>query len=357
MKRLLLYILVLGLSVQCVLAQKDTARNNAIISEIDYDELFTELDGFIDSLTKPQSFTLVNISAGNRMFNYINNTTSTIQSNKNLSFSPSVGYFNKNGLGINVAAAIVKEENRLNAYQYLATVSYDYVKKRNFLTGVSYTRYFTKDSLSFYTSPLQNEAFAYLSYRKSFVKPTLSASFGWGSRSEVEEREHIITTLIKKGRGKSGNNGNGNGNGNGSGTIVEDIIVEEINTIESVRDLNVTFSLSHDFNWLDVFISDDIVRFSPQISITGGTQKFGFNQNIIAKGNSKILNGNTLFGPQSYSLDEKTKFQPLAVTTFLKSEFSKGKFFFQPQLVFDYYLPEAAQKLTTTFVVSSGFMF
>jgi hypothetical protein len=93
------------------------------------------------------------------------------------------------------------------------------------------------------------------------------------------------------------------------------------------------------------------------VSFSAGTQNFGFNQNTTVNGNKRILNGNVLFSPENYSLDVKTKFQPISLTTFLKSEFSKNKFFFQPQLMLDYYLPETDQKFTTTFVLSSGFMF
>jgi hypothetical protein len=281
------------------------------------------------------------------LFNYKSASNANLKSDKKLSFSPSVGYFSKTGLGANVATAIIKENNKLNAYQFLATASYDYLRNHNFLTGISYTRYFTRDSLDFYTSPLQNEVFSYFSYRRSFLKPSLFASYGWGSRTEVEEREEQIISKIKRGRGR----------GNGGGGIIEDIIVEEISTKEHIRDFNLSISLSHDFYWLNVLVSDDHVRFTPQVSFSAGTQNFGFNQNTTVNGNKRILNGNVLFSPENYSLDVKTKFQPISLTTFLKSEFSKNKFFFQPQLMLDYYLPETDQKFTTTFVLSSGFMF
>ncbi len=346
MKRKLLVILIVLTGIQNVQAQKDTTNKNAIYSDIDYDELFNELDDFLDSLTKPRSFAIVNMSVGNRIFNFKSASSTNLYSDKKLSFSPSVGYYNKNGLGANIATAIIKENNGFNAYQFLATASYDYLKNRSFLTGISYTRYFTKDSLNFYTSPLQNEVFSYFSYRRSFLKPSLFASYGWGSRTEVEEREDKIISKIKRGRGNRNNGG-----------IIDDIFVEEITTKEHIRDFNLSLSLSHDFYWLDVLFSDDHVRFTPQVSFSAGTQNFGFNQNTTVNSNKRILDGNVLFSPESYSLDAKTKFQPLSLTTFLKSEFSMNKFFFQPQLMFDYYLPEADQKFTTTFVLSSGFTF
>ncbi|MCU7552427.1 hypothetical protein OCK74_25130 [Chitinophagaceae bacterium LB-8] len=333
MKHYLLLIVIVIFSPQNLKAQKDTTQKNNLNSDIDYDELFNELDGFLDSLTKPRNFTIVSIGIGNRVFNYKSASSAYLTPDKNLALSPSLGYFSKSGLGINAAAAIVKENKGLNAYQWSATASYDYLKNPGFLTGLSYTRFFTKDSLNFYTSPLQNEVYTYFSYRYTWLKPSISASYGWGSRTEVEKREDQIK-LLKRLRN-----------------------VDQISRVESIRDFNLNFSLRHDFYWLDVLVSDDFVRFTPQLSVTAGTQNYGFNQSITTNNNKKLMNGNRFFGPQNYSLDQTTKFQPLSLTAFLKSEFSKDKFFFQPQLMFDYYLPKAAQKFTTSFMISSGFLF
>lgn len=338
MKQFLLFILTVIIAAPNLHAQKDTAkdttRNKTLIADTDYDELFNELDSFLDSLTKPRNLTIVSIGVGNRVFNYKSVTSSNISSDKNLSLSPSIGFFSKNGLGINAATAIVKENSGFNAYQWSATASYDYLKNHNFLTGLSYTRFFTKDSLKFYTSPLQNEVYAYFTYRSTWLKPSISASYGWGSRTEVTERKDQIKSLIKPRRN-----------------------VEQVSSVESITDFNLSFSLRHDFYWLDVLVSDDFVRFTPQLSFTAGTQNYGFNQNIITNGGKGFMNGNMLFGPPNYSLNEKTKFQPLSLSALLKTEFTKDKFFFQPQLMFDYYLPDAAKKFTTTFVLNSGFMF
>lgn len=328
------YILFFFLSFHTANAQKDTTNDSSIYADIDYDELFTELESFLDSLTKPRSFFLINAGVGNRVFNFQSANSNRIHATQKLSFIPSLGYFDKSGIGFNLSAAALREDRKINVYQYSGTISYDYIQNPLFLTGMAYTRFITKNSLNFYTSPLQNEAYAYFAYRQWWIKPTVSAGYGWGSRTEFEEREESILGLRRR-----------LGGGGSSRT-----------TEESIRDFNVNLALRHDFYWLNILSKNDYIRFSPQVSFTGGTQNYGFNQTSNYAGVQRFTKNNLLFTSDNVSVNETTSFQPLSLTALLKSEFSKGKFFLQPQLMFDYYLPDAPKKFTTAFVVNTGFM-
>jgi len=319
--------------------KKDTAANDIFHdASINYDELFNELDDFLDSLLKPRSYTLINLQAGSNIFNYTNSNTS-LKSSRQLALSPSVSHYNKNGFGISASANIVREKNNFNPYQFAATLSYDFLQNMNFVGGLSATRYFTKDSLAFYTSPLKNEIGAYFSYRKLWLKPSLSASYGWGNRTEYSERTEYITILRKK------------------RTNIIPVGTTTTNTEESISDFNLTLSVRHDFYWLDVFSSKDFIRFTPQVSFTGGTQNFGFNQTSNTYGPQKSVRNNLLYESQNVNLNDQYDFKPLSVTAYLKSEFSTGRFFLQPQLGLNYYIPASADNLTTIFSVNTGFLF
>jgi hypothetical protein len=143
----------------------------------------------------------------------------------------------------------------LNLYQTGLSPSFDYLKNKDLATGISYTRFFTKDSLPFYTTPIQNELYAYFTYRKWWFRPSLSLSYGWGSRTDYEQREELLQDLRLRRRGFT-----------------------YINTTESVSDFSIMASVRHDFYWLDIFSNSDHIRLTPQVSFTSGTQKFGFNQ-------------------------------------------------------------------------------
>jgi hypothetical protein len=303
-------------------------------ADLDYDELFNELDLLLDSLTAPRNFGLVNIAAGYNFFNYSSKESYLLESRKKLTYSPTLSYYFKNGLGISANSIVVNDGEKLNPYQFNVTGSYDYIKNRKFITGVSFTHFFTKDSLPFYTSPLKNELYSYFTYRGFWLKPSVAVSYGWGSRSAYEDREEYISSLRIAMKGFT-----------------------RVDTRESVNDFNVMTSVRHDFYWLNVIGKRDYVRVTPQIVFTSGTQKFGFNQTSSTYAVLPRTGANVLFSSDKVALDDQLYFQPLSLSTYLKTEYSKGRFFFQPQLIFDYYFPADEKNITTAFVMNAGVIF
>ncbi len=337
--------ITLALCVLCVLAYPqgktpaDTVITpakdaNSIDTSIDYDVLFSDFDAFMDSILAPGSYFLGSLSLSKGYFNFEHKGTNTVQTTQRITYSPTIGYFHKGGLGFMATGNLVNDQSKLNFYQFSLTPTFDYLENRAFATGVSYTRFFTRDSLSFYTSPLQNEIYGYFTWRKPWIRPTVSVSYGWGSRSEYEQREDIITTLRLRVRGFT-----------------------YVNTTESVRDFSVMGSVRHDFYWLDVFTYNDHIRLTPQIAFTSGTQKFGFNQSSSSFGPSLRNSGNVLYNTENVYLDDHLNFQPLSLTLFLRGEYSIGKFFIQPQFAMDYYFPATSRNLSSLFSINTGFMF
>src|SRR5215510_3371012 len=125
---------------------------------------------------------------------------------------------------------VVNDKENMNFYQFSLSPSFDYLKNKDLATGIAYTKFFTKDSLPFYTTPLQNELYGYFTYRKWWLKPTVALSYGWGSRTDYQEREELIQDLRLR---RSG--------------------ITRINSKESISDFSVITSLRHDFYWLGVF--------------------------------------------------------------------------------------------------------
>jgi hypothetical protein len=314
-------------------ASKTSVIDTTIDSLMDYD-LFQDFDAFMDSILSPHSYFLGSLSVGKGYFSFENKGSSLIETSKKLTYSPTLGYYHKSGLGFTATGYIVNDETNLNFYQFSLSPSFDYLQNKDFATGVSYSRFFTRDSLPFYTSPLQNELYAYFSYRKLWIRPTISVSYGWGSRSDYVQREELIQSLRLRPRGFT-----------------------YINTTESVSDFSVMASVRHDFYWLDVFTYNDHIRFTPQISFSSGTQKFGFNQSSNTYGTTLRTGSNELYSSENVYLDDQLKFQPLSLTLFFRGEYAIGKFFIQPQFALDYYFPSSNNNFSALFSVNSGFMF
>ena len=317
------------------MAQKTGKQQPAVdTSFTDYDALFSEMDAFLDSILAPRNFTLINLGGTTAYFNYVSKESNLPTTRKKFLYTPSISYFFKSGFGVSAAASLVNDDEQINPYQYSVTGSYDYIRNRKFVTGVSLTHFFTKDDLPFYTSPLQNGASAYFTYRDLWVKPTVAAAYGWGSRSEYTQREDYIHSIRLKPRGYT-----------------------TVNKQESVNDFSLTASARHDFYWLDVLTKSDFVRVTPQITFVSGTQKFGINQTSNSYATVHGTGVNILYNSENIYLDDKLVFQPLSLSAFLKTEYSKGIFFVQPQVLFDYYFPTKEGNFSTAFLLNAGVIF
>src|SRR5688572_2754073 len=123
-------------------------------TSINYDELFRDFDAFMDSILSPHSYFLTSLSIGNGYYNFEDKSSNVIRTEKKLNYLPTLAYYHKSGLGLSATGYIVNDEKGLNFYQFAFTPAYDYLKNKNFATGISFTKFITKDSLPFYTSPL-----------------------------------------------------------------------------------------------------------------------------------------------------------------------------------------------------------
>ncbi|HKC34864.1 MAG TPA: hypothetical protein VKB95_02345, partial [Chitinophagaceae bacterium] len=279
-------------------------------------------------------YLLGSVAIGRGYFNYTSKSTALIETRKNFTYIPTLGFFHKDGLSLTATGNIVNNNSKLNLYQIAVSPGYDYLENRDLATGFTYTRFFTKDTLSFYTTPLQNELYGYFTYRKWWIRPTVALSYGWGSRTDYMEREELIQDLRLR---RSG--------------------VTRINSKESISDFSVITSLRHDFYWLSVFSYKDHFRLTPQLSFISGTQKFGFNQSANTYATILRTGTNVLYNSENVYLDDQLDFQPLSLTMFLRGEYSIGKFFIQPQLVFDYYFPTDQSNFSTLFSFNVGMIF
>lgn len=318
---------------------------------IDYDDLLSELDNFLDSLLAPRSFFLGSISASKAYYNFLKGDTA-VQSKGQLRFSPALGYYHKTGIGITAGGDITDDGRRLNLYQYSITPSFDFIQSMKWTGGFSYTRYFTKDDLPFFTSPLQNEVGAYFLLRKGWLQPGITASYGWGSRTEVKDRIYYIKALVERKRPRL--------NTNLIPLAIRDsLLAVFLNRITEtgVSDFTTTVSVRHNFYWLNITGRNDYIRFTPLLSCSFGSQKFGLNQTTSVTVRNNNNNTGTRNNVRQFTLNDRDEFQPLSLTLYLKPEYNIGKFFIQPQFILDYYFPAKEDNLSALFSLNAGFMF
>lgn len=309
------------------------------IDDMDIDQLLNEFDLFLDSILTPHSYVLLNLSMTQGYFTFSRRNNVQIKESKKAIWSPIIGYYDKSGFGLSLASYVIYDSSRRYVYQSAFTPSYDYLLNRKLATGVSFTRYFTRRRLPFYTSPLQNELNGYFLWRKSWLQPGVAASYGWGSRTDFERVRIVYADAVQNALDLS------------STVIDYDTAYILAKNRESIRDFSLTFSLRHDFYWLDIFSKKDHIRLSPMLTASAGTQTFGFNQSSPTFNSVRSV---TYFNKRSISLQQK--FQLLSSTLYLRGEYSYGKFFIQPQFIVDYYFPGEKANLATFFSINAGFL-
>lgn len=309
--------------------QKHTKTPAAADTLLTDEEILSALDEMADVLVSPRSFAVVNLGVSNGYFTFVRRAEDTATVAKKIMLSPSLAYFHKSGFGIAAETDIINDGTGFVPFQFLLTGSYDYLRSHAIIAGASYSRYFEKGELPFYVSPLQNVAFAYLTYRESRLRPSVAFHYGWGSQTAVT----VQSEKIKKLR-----------------------ITRTITTVNQVADFNLLASLRYTFSWPKVFSANDYLRVTPQLCFTSGTQQFGFNQTSNVTATGKNGSKYSIAGPQNLVLTDVMKFQPLSVGATLKTEYARGKFFVQPQAIFDYYLPSPKDNFSVSFLVNTGML-
>lgn len=296
------------------------------------DSLMAGFDEYIDSLLHRKSFFTVSVGAGTGFFSFENKNSYFFSTQKKLMVTPAIAYYHRSGFGISATAYAINDHG-MSLYQWSLSPSYDLIKKK-YSTGIAYTRYFSRDSLEFYTTPIKNELFTYFTYKDWWVRPSISFSYGWGSRTQYDkERARRLALLASQ----------------------SDNYYVIVKNEESVRDFSMTVSLRKDIDWFNVLSHEDNITLTPALLVNFGTQNFGFNTSYTYSHNSPELLPNSL--PSNNEITSSAEFAPQSATLLLRGSYLKGKFLVQPQMLLDYGLLPGDKSLRTVFTITAAVMF
>lgn len=307
-------------------AQTDTLSREEIRL---LDSMFKS-DEFIKLMMgKKKSYIDLNLGIGNTVFSKKNNALNAGQAQTDkLYFTPSLGYYHKSGLAFNVSGYLTADDGELKMYQYALSPSY-YFSNKSFEAGISYTRYIEGSGTSFEINPFKNDFYASGLYKKTWVEPGIAFGYSFGRQTEYYDTAFWFLNRVVH-------------------------IRDTINT--KLRGLSLTLSASHEWNFYKLLNKKDALQLQPAFLVNAGSQKWD------------ITHSSSLFDRRP------------VVQTYLKRRFGEGttssafnvqsaaflvtciyyydKFYLQPQLYLDYYLPETSEKrLTSLFSVTAGFSF
>jgi hypothetical protein len=225
----------------------DTAALKKELKDMNTDELIAELRSIMDSMGKPSSFLSVNVGMSNSLFSARNNAFNANQSATSATaFMPSVSYFHKSGFGLGATTFMRSFTAAPVIYQTAITPSYDHFGKK-MLYGISYSYYLKSKNPSVTTTHYDQDVYAYLQFRKLWLRPAIAAGWGAGSYKDAS----LIPVKI-------------------SG---DDVLILDTSLVK-INDYSLSLSVSHNFNFTDLISANDVLSVSPQFSLIGGLHQF-----------------------------------------------------------------------------------
>ncbi|MCW3463754.1 hypothetical protein [Chitinophaga nivalis] len=261
-----------------------------------------ELERQLDSLLQKQekSELLVGISYGNNPA-YANKTAAYDSALVLKTFlSPSVTYYHKSGFYGSVSAYWLLKASKQSLYEWDLTAGYDYTKNKQFITGISYTRYLFADSADVPATPIKNELYAYFYFRKWWLQPGIILDYGWGKMESKDDRKGIVYEDVK------------------SGGYRKTLYGSDFNVIAAVR---------HPFIFSSLLQEEDALVFIPSLALTMGTDNYYSSLKAMQYlTRSPLYNNKTVVSlQQEKDVADHRKFEPRAIDLTLNLSYVIGK--------------------------------
>ena len=293
-------------------------------------------DEFIKLMKKDKNYLDVSIGIGNGEFSASNNAANATGVDKQLIYTPAVTYRLKNGLSFGISAFITGDSSgKPEIYQTALTAGYDYYGKTIYAGG-SYTRYLSNQNKYNSKSIYQNDLSAYVKLAKGILQPGISLGYVAGKYKELSYVSFKRTVHLP------------NPPPNGRDTVI--IINGKDSTDNKTSYFTVAATVGHDFAFHNVFSKKDELDFIPTMILNMGSDK-------LTQTHTNKRFDRPAFSSRKKS-DYSNKFQIQSVAASLDFTFKIKKFFIQPVVYFDYYLPETTEnRFSTIFSVTTGFSF
>jgi hypothetical protein len=331
MRRILFFSLTRFLLFSKSYGQISPSDKHILDSLLQNDEMLKMINNF----GKTSSYFRVNVGIGNKLYSSQDKSIESLQNSQQFIVSPSVSYYNKSGFGISFTGFLLNENKKTNFYQYTLTPSYAYNKGKVANVLISYTHYFEKDSYSYNTSPVQNEFYGNILFKKPWIKPGIAAGYSFGKYHEIIKIDTTITILTQQ------------------------IHIHYIDTTTiKLSSFSFAASLEHSFIFFDLFSIKDGIMLTPQLSLISGINTYDISH-TSSLANFNAFTKRRLKRIRHFQSQANNKnYQLQSVGLDLDVNYSIGKFYLEPDLYLNYYLPETNDnRFTQIFNFNIGITF
>ncbi len=297
------------------------------------DSMFNN-DEFIKLFTKSAtSYVDVSVGIGNGIFSLKNNALNAGQAQTNkIYYTAAAAYFHKTGLAISATCFSTNDDGKVSMYQYAISPSYTYSNKK-FAAAISYTRFIKGSDAGFDISPFKNDFYASAVYKKTWIQPGIAMGYSFGRQVEYYDSTFWFYPQPP----------------------AQPRIIHIRDTITTrLSSFSVSLSATHKWSFWELLNKKDGLQLQPALMLNAGNQKWNNTHSSRLFNNFPRLATylKRRFGGESGS--ENFQLQSLGFAGTATYYF--GKFYLQPKIYLDYYLPSTtADRLTSLFSVVAGF--
>lgn len=324
----ILILLLAVFSTSLVHAQTDSLTKEerlALDSMFKNDEFVKLMMG----MKKKKSYVDVNVGISNGIFSLKNNSLNAGQAiTSKIFYTPSLGYYHKSGFSFIATGFMANDEGKLKMYQYAISPSY-VLNNKTINAGISYTRFIEGSSASFDVSPFKNDFYGSFTYKKTWIQPGIALGFSFGKQEEYYDTAFWFFNRV---------------------VHIRDTITTRLYGLSAI------ISATHQWDIYKIFGKKDAVQLQPTLMMNAGSQRWDISHSSSLNNRRPIVQNylKSRYGDGSSS--DEFKIQSLGFLA--EITYYYGKFYFQPQLYLDYYLPSTTEKrLTSLYSVLAGFSF
>lgn len=293
-------------------------------------------DEFINMMKKDKNYLDISIGIGNGAFSEHNNAANATGVDKQLIYTPTVTYRLKNGFSLGVSPFITAATNGgLELYQTGINAGYDYFGKA-IHAGGAYSWYISDQNKYNSKSLYQHDFSAYGKMAKGLFQPGVTLGYVTGKYKElnfisIQDTVHLPFPLP-----------------NGRDTIIKRTLKDSTNNKTSY--FSVAATVGHDFYFYNVFTKNDELDFTPTLMLNMGSDR------LTQTHTNKVFNRPVLSKRKKREYNNQFKIQSIAAS--FNFTYMVKKFFIEPVIYFDYYLPETTEnRFSAVFSVNAGFSF
>ncbi|MDQ6888898.1 MAG: hypothetical protein M3Z56_01265 [Bacteroidota bacterium] len=316
-----LFYFLLGIFLFSKSYGQQTPSDKHIMDSLIQNDEFLKM---IDQIDDNDSYFRINMGIGNRLLNGDNKALQNLEPNNSLVFTPSAGYFHKSGLSLSITGFLLSQNRKTNFYQYAVTPSFSYNKGKVADGIISYNHYFKSKSFNSSVSPFDDEIYGGVLFKKTWIKPGLSTGYSAGNYNEIVS---VDTSVLLQNR------------------LTHIKFVDTANT--KISSFSVSGSIEHDFYLYTLLSTNDAIRFTPQLLVISGINGYSVSHKRSAQV-YKLYSEKKLKKLRRFrSSTDKGKYEIQSVGLDLDVDYSIGKFYFEPEVYLDYYLPKTSVKTFT----------